>query len=1007
MEKVPVRIRRIAILLTLAIVVLYFQNGLDRTGSAAPPLRADFTFAPAKPMVGEMVTFTATASDGTPPYTFSWTFGDGSIGSGDTVTHAYASLGSFSVTVTVIDFDLNTTSAPHSVPVTAALVADFTFTPASPSVGQTVTFTRTASGGTTPYVSSWNFGDGVTGTGQPTVTHVYSRAGFFSVTLDVTDAAGHHVTVVKTVVVTLALTADFIVAPAKPVIGETTYFNATASGGTPPYSYGWTFGDGSIGSGQNVTHAYSSATTFSVTLKVTDSIGVFVTVSKPVPVTPPLTADFTIAPAQPAVAETTYFNATATGGTLPYTYVWTFGDGSGTTGVRVTHTYGSPGSFEVTLRVTDSANHAIIVKKPVSVSSKVVADFAYAPTNPAVGQSISFSATASGGIPPYTFGWDFGDGTTGTGATVTHSYNTPDSFIVTLTVTDSVGHVGKVSKTVVLSGALVADFTFTPAKPAINETVTFTATATGGTTPYTFGWTFGDGTTGSGSPALHAYSSAGFFLVQLTVADSASHSATRTQSVSVSGPVSANFVMDPVYPVTQEQITFSASASGGTPPYTFSWTFGDGSPGSGASVVHSYQSAGTFAVRLTTRDLANHLVNVSKPVAVAPPIVVAFSYVPTNPNADESVSFSGTATGGAPPYVFHWTFGDGSVGEGPNIAHAFSAQGTFTATLTVSDSVGRIGMIEKAVVVAGVLVVDFNVSQTHPIVGEMVVFTATIAGGSSPYAFLWTFGDGSNGSGASVGHAYSIAGAFAVILNISDSSSHEATLTKDVQVTPVLSLAFSFLPTNPAAGQKISFAGNVSGGTPPYAIAWILGDGNTSLELRLNHSYGGAGSFVVVLTVSDSANHDANVTRTIVIAVPVSVDFAFTPSQPVMSETITFVPSVTGGTPPYTYRWTFGDESVSEEARPSHAFGGTGFLALYRVVLETCDSARHCATKSRSIAFQNWPLIVAVLDAAIILAALATWRIRRSRQRLAGRPDTGPASDGITSLLEDGLGRTP
>jgi len=89
--------------------------------------------------------------------------------------------------------------------------------------------------------------------------------------------------------------------------------------------------------------------------------------------------------------------------------------------------------------------------------------------------------------------------------------------------------------------SLAASFTFSPSSPSVGQAVTFTATVSGGTSPYTFNWNFGDGATGTGNPTTHSYSSSGTFNAQLTVQDSASAMATASRSVSVTQPASPDF----------------------------------------------------------------------------------------------------------------------------------------------------------------------------------------------------------------------------------------------------------------------------------------------------------------------------------------------------------------------------------------------------------------------------------------------------------------------------------
>ncbi len=125
------------------------------------------------------------------------------------------------------------------------------------------------------------------------------------------------------------------------------------------------------------------------------------------------------------------------------------------------------------------------------------------------------------------------------------------------------------------------------------------------TTPLTASFTWAP--TSPGSSTMHTYSSAGTFTVILTVKDSSSpqQTATSQQSITVSNspPVlTASFTYSPSTPQAGQQVTFTASASGGTSPYSFTWSFGDGSTGTGSSVTHIYSSAGAYTVTLTVKD---------------------------------------------------------------------------------------------------------------------------------------------------------------------------------------------------------------------------------------------------------------------------------------------------------------------------------------------------------------------------------------------------------------------
>jgi len=169
-----------------------------------PPV-ARFTYSPANPLVNQWITFDATSSydpDGT-IVSYFWDFGDGTTARGSRVTKRYSAAGTFTVTLTVTDNQGAKNSTSQTITVTAPNqppVASFTFSPANPNPGDTVTFDASASydpdGTIVSY--SWNFGDGKTASGV-TVTHVYSAAGRYTVTLTVTDNQGATATARRTI----------------------------------------------------------------------------------------------------------------------------------------------------------------------------------------------------------------------------------------------------------------------------------------------------------------------------------------------------------------------------------------------------------------------------------------------------------------------------------------------------------------------------------------------------------------------------------------------------------------------------------------------------------------------------------------------------------------------------------------------------------------------------------------------------------------------------------------
>src|SRR3989454_944431 len=162
----------------------------DIFGSGNPlPLSTSFTFSPSNPAIGVTTAFTGTSAGGTLPYSYSWNFGDGSSGSGAITSHSYSSAGQYSVTVTVTDSSSKTATSSQSVTVSQpnALTAGFTYAPSVPFSGQSVTFTGTASGGTSPYSYSWNLA-GTSKTGN-TASQSFTN-GTYTISVTATDATG-------------------------------------------------------------------------------------------------------------------------------------------------------------------------------------------------------------------------------------------------------------------------------------------------------------------------------------------------------------------------------------------------------------------------------------------------------------------------------------------------------------------------------------------------------------------------------------------------------------------------------------------------------------------------------------------------------------------------------------------------------------------------------------------------------------------------------------------------
>ncbi len=329
--------------------------------------------------------------------------------------------------------------------------------------GLTATFTDTSSDTDGSIASRvWAFGDGTTSTATNPVK-TYSAAGTYNVKLTVTDNQGATDELTKPVTVSAAN---------QPPVAS---FNFSASGLTVTFtdastdadgsiaSRAWTFGDGSTSSAQNPVKTYSAAGSYTVGLTVTDNQGA----------THSTTRTVTVAAAnQPPVAN---FNFSANNLQVAFTDLstdadgsivsrqWNFGDGTSSTAQNPSKTYASPGSYNVSLTVTDDKGASNSFSRVVEVSDQ--------PVN--VPPAANFSFTVSGLTANFTDSstdsdgsitarsWKFGDGSTSTAQNPAKTYSAAGTYNVELTVTDNRGATNLISKPVTVTASACSGSTVT------------------------------------------------------------------------------------------------------------------------------------------------------------------------------------------------------------------------------------------------------------------------------------------------------------------------------------------------------------------------------------------------------------------------------------------------------------------------------------------------------------------------------------------------------------------
>jgi PKD repeat protein len=236
-----------------------------------PVTNTDFAWLPVTPTVGSVVTFTGYA-EGSDPIVFEWAFGDGATaGPGPhIVTHTYDMTGSFTVIMTTTNctdtYSMVTTHTLSVVepPCEPVQDADFAWTPLTPTVGQVVAFTGTASG-TEPIGYDWDFGDGSLGSGM-TTTHVYTAAGSYDVHMLATNACGWQGISYTLAVVEPCVPVD-ILTVSMAISNCQVSFDAIHTGDAP-FAFLWSFGDGVTSTAEMPIYDYGTSGTYSGTLEM-------------------------------------------------------------------------------------------------------------------------------------------------------------------------------------------------------------------------------------------------------------------------------------------------------------------------------------------------------------------------------------------------------------------------------------------------------------------------------------------------------------------------------------------------------------------------------------------------------------------------------------------------------------------------------------------------------------------------------------------------------------------
>jgi hypothetical protein len=335
------------------------------------PISVTATEAPTEADVGESLEFVAAASGGTPPHAYVWNWGDGSVGNESAVAyHAYGAAGNFSVGVTASGPSGEEAVWTGTIEVRRGLSIQVRSDLPGIDTNVSNTFTAAALGGWGGYVYQWSLGAGVSATGSQFMV-AFPTPGPVQVQVVATDTAGGTGERNFPVLVNATPSAT-ILGPLDTEQGVSANYTALVVGGTAPFIDNWTFGDGTLRTGPEVSHASDARGIEPARLTVMDADGVSASTEVNLSIEPSV-AGRILGPLSAAPGARVQFSANITGGIGPYSEIWMFPGGVEENGTTVAYTFQGTGTEPVRLTILDGAGGTTHREVNITVAASSIA----------------------------------------------------------------------------------------------------------------------------------------------------------------------------------------------------------------------------------------------------------------------------------------------------------------------------------------------------------------------------------------------------------------------------------------------------------------------------------------------------------------------------------------------------------------------------------------------------------------------------------------------------------
>lgn len=546
--------------------------------------------------------------------------------------------------------------------------------------------------------------------------------------------------------------------------------------------------------------------------------------------------------------------------------------------------------------------------------------------------------------------WDFGDGNTSTTTSPNHSYTTPGTKNVTLSIASSDGCVATLTQTIDIYDLPVTNFIANDT--CLGDVTAFTNLSTiGNGVVANWEWDFGDGTTSTNQDDFHTYASDGIYSVSLIATSDNNCITSLTQQVEVfSEPLAAySFTDDCLY----EEVNFTNNSTINSGQISeWEWDFGDGNIASDASPNYTYSVDGVYTVTLIITSDNGCDDTLSQTITRYPIPEPSFTADPEC--LYTPITFNNISTINAPDNItsWVWNFGDGSaLNSDQSPIHTYPSEGDYNVTLIASSNNGCITTFEDTVTVYPIPVASFYstvICENEPPTN----FTnqSTIASGSI-VTTSWDFGDGNLSSLPNPSNYYNQAGDYSTQLIVISNFGCEDTIENPVSVLEKPTVEFVSDKLEGCSPVCVNLSDlSVTTNSNMVAWEWNLGNVETSSlaspEYCFEHLDNETDtSFNIELTVTNDLGCTETLLKENYITVfhnPISSFEALPPNTNMYLSTIGFENNSIGAD---EYYWDFGDDNTSDLFELENLYSDTGsyFVSL---IVNTINS---CADTSNSM----------------------------------------------------------